>query len=154
LSIEDLRLAGFAQTKAQAIIRLSQMVHDKQIPLDDWIADELSVDTIREQLLRVRGIGPWTVNYALMRGFGWMDGSLHGDAAVRRGMQTLLGNAEKITEQQAQQWLVEFSPWRALVAAHLWALNAVQVVNCGAAENQEPAPVRRFACALRERLFL
>lgn len=67
------------------------------------------------------GIGPWTLNYTLLRGFGWLDGSLHGDVAVRRGLQLLLESDEKITEAEAQTWLVEFSPWRALVAAHLWA---------------------------------
>jgi 3-methyladenine DNA glycosylase/8-oxoguanine DNA glycosylase len=36
-------------------------------------------------------------------------------------LQALLGSEDKITEQQAQQWLSQFSPWRALVAAHLWA---------------------------------
>jgi DNA-3-methyladenine glycosylase II len=101
------------------------MVQDNQLPLDTWTTDNLPIDEIRERLLSIHGIGPWTVDYALLRGFGWLDGSLHGDAAVRRGLQTVLGNAEKISEVQARQWLAEFSPWRALVAAHLWALNSV-----------------------------
>ena len=123
LNIEDLRHAGFSQTKAQAILTLSRMVHEQQLPLEDWIVDEPPVDEIRERLLQVRGIGPWTVNYALMRGYGWLDGSLHGDAAVRRGLQTLLGETEQISAEQTRQWLAAFSPWRALVAAHLWAWN-------------------------------
>jgi len=28
--------------------------------------------------------------------------------------------AEQLTAQQTEQWLAQFSPWRALVAAHLW----------------------------------
>jgi DNA-3-methyladenine glycosylase II len=54
-----------------------------------------------------------------------MDGSLHGDVAVRRNIQTLLGTTEKISADEAQVWLQEFSPWRALVAAHLWAQQSV-----------------------------
>ena len=79
----------------------------------------------RERLLDIRGIGPWTVNYTLLRGFGWLDGSLHGDVAVRHGMQILLDSPDKISEKAAQQWLAEFSPWRALLAAHLWALKSL-----------------------------
>lgn len=124
LSLEDLRHAGFSQTKAQTLQTLSRMVLDGELPLESWITDMPSADLICEQLLRVKGIGPWTVNYALLRGFGWLDGSLHGDAAVRRGLQTLLQSPEKISEDQAKQWLAEFSPWRALIAAHLWALNS------------------------------
>lgn len=47
--------------------------------------------------MAVRGIGPRTVNYALMRGIGWLDGSPHGNA-VRCGLQTLLGAPDKIDE--------------------------------------------------------
>lgn len=122
LSLEQLRLAGFSQTKAQTLLILSQMVRDQRLPLDQWIADAPPIEEIREQLLRIRGIGPWTVNYALLRGFGWLDGSLHGDAGVRRGLQSLLGRSESITENEAQRWLAAFSPWRALIAAHLWAM--------------------------------
>lgn len=105
------------------MILLSQELAANRLPLQQWMS-RLPVAEIRETLLRLRGIGPWTVDYALLRGFGWLDGSLHGDAAVRRKLQRLLGSAEKVTEDYARRWLAEFSPWRALVAAHLWAMAA------------------------------
>lgn len=120
LTAERLRQAGFSASKTGTLLALSQLVADDKLPLDAW-TQTVPVDEIRERLQAVRGIGPWTVNYALLRGFGWLDGSLHGDAAVRRNLQTLLASPQKISQQQAQQWLAEFSPWRALVAAHLWA---------------------------------
>lgn len=120
LSEADLRRAGFSLTKAQALLALSRAVAENRLPLASWL-ETLPVEEMRAQLLALRGIGPWTVNYALLRGFGWLDGSLHGDAAVRRGLQRLLGGADKMDEDAARRWLAEFSPWRALVAAHLWA---------------------------------
>ncbi len=57
----------------------------------------------------------------LLRGLGWLDGSLHGDVAVRGALQALLDVPERIDEKRARTWLEPFSPWRALVAAHLWA---------------------------------
>jgi DNA-3-methyladenine glycosylase II len=120
LSESDLRQAGFSQTKAQTLLALSRMIESGELQLKNEVKPP-DVEEICRQLLQVRGIGPWTVNYALLRGFGWLDGSLHGDIAVRSGLQALLGSADKITEKQAQQWLAQFSPWRALVAAHLWA---------------------------------
>ncbi|KXB29465.1 hypothetical protein AT959_16060 [Dechloromonas denitrificans] len=121
----ELRQAGFSQSKAATLFALARQVADGQLPLDDWLACEtasLPVDAIREQLLQVRGIGPWTVNYALLRGFGWLDGSLHGDVAVRRKLQHLLGANAPLSERQTAAWLDEFKPWRALVGAHLWAM--------------------------------
>ncbi len=68
--------------------------------------------------------GHWTINYVLLRGFGWLDALLHGDIAVRRGLQKLLASPNKMSEKQVQQWLEQFSPWRALVAVHLWAFGS------------------------------
>lgn len=121
LSIGDLRQAGFSQSKAQALLTVSQMAVSGELELHDT-QKEPPIEQIRQQLLEIRGIGPWTVNYVLLRGYGWLDGSLHGDAAVRRGLQMLLNPVDAIDENQVRQWLENFTPWRALVAAHLWEL--------------------------------
>lgn len=124
---DELRQTGFSTGKARTLLALSRQVAENELPLDEWTHDQgasLPVDEIRDRLLAIKGIGPWTVNYALLRGFGWLDGSLHGDAAVRRGLQTLLGSSDCIREEQARAWLAGFSPWRALIAAHLWALQS------------------------------
>lgn len=121
LSEEVLRGAGFSRTKAQTLIVLSREVAANRLPLEDWVRG-LPIDEIRKALLQLRGIGPWTVSYALLRGFGWLDGSLHGDVAVRRKLQQLIGAAEKPDEEFTRHWLEGFAPWRALAAAHLWAM--------------------------------
>lgn len=115
-----LRGAGLSGSKVRSLLELSEQIDTGRLPLNDW-ADEPPVETIRERLLAIRGIGPWTVNYVLMRGYGWLDGSLHGDLAVRRRLQALLGRDEPPGEEETRRWLAPFSPWRALVAAHLWA---------------------------------
>lgn len=120
LAEDDLRAAGFSTTKARTLRTLARMEAAGELPLDAW-AGTAAVDDIRSGLLAVRGVGPWTVDYVLLRGFGWLDGSLHGDVAVRRGMQALLGTEGKVSEAEAKDWLARYAPWRALVAAHLWA---------------------------------
>lgn len=131
---DDLRNAGFSQGKAQALLALSRSLaagtfFPAAFSQAGWLATLQDDKTeaameLQRQLLGVRGIGPWTVSYVLLRGFGWLDGSLHGDVAVRRNMGRLLGFTEKVTEKQAEQWLTDFSPWRALLGAHLWAMQA------------------------------
>ena len=127
LTEDDLRPLGFSQTKARTIVELSKIIDRGELPLDNWLNDYwqgnvLAAQDIYDALIRVRGVGPWTINYALLRGFGWLDGSLHGDVAVRRNLQWLLNTPEKFNEAATQDWLATFSPWRALVAAHLWAM--------------------------------
>lgn len=123
LSVETLRQAGFSTAKANTLLELSKMVAQSRLPLDAWLG-ALPVEAIRARLLAVRGVGPWTVDYTLLRGFGWLDGSLHGDAGVRRGLQRLLGMAEAPDQEYVRRWLAEFTPWRALVAGHLWAMQS------------------------------
>jgi DNA-3-methyladenine glycosylase II len=124
LSAAELALAGYSSAKARTLGILSRLADNGELPLNAWLSDAPPVDAIRERLAVIPGIGPWTIHYALLRGYGWLDGSLHGDAGVRRGLQGLLAMQEKITAEQARQWLSPFAPWRALVAAHLWAYSA------------------------------
>lgn len=121
LSEDRLRQAGFSRSKARTLHEISRRVVDGTLPLDLWLETGAPMATVAERLLDTPGIGPWTVSYALLRGFGWLDGSLHGDVAVRRGLQSLLGSPEKLGEKDVERWLAPFSPWRALIAAHLWA---------------------------------
>ncbi len=116
----QLRAAGLSQTKAATVTLLSRGAADGTLPFEAW-ADAPPVAEIRARLAAIRGIGPWTIEYTLLRGFGHLDGSLHGDVAVRRKLQLLLGREEKISAAETGRWLAQFTPWRALVAAHLWA---------------------------------
>lgn len=123
LNLKELRNCGFSITKAQALLTVSHMISNGELHFTDEFTTP-PIDSIRQQLSAIRGIGPWTINYVLLRGFGWLDASLHGDIAVRRGLQKLLASPGKMSEKQVQQWLEQFSPWRALVAAHLWAFGS------------------------------
>ena len=117
---DTLRTAGLTATKAASVRAVSIATAEGRLPLEAWTTD-FDAEAIANALLAVRGIGPWTVNYLLLRGYGWLDGSLHGDVAVRRSLQRLLGEAEPIDASRTATWLAQFSPWRALVGAHLWA---------------------------------
>ena len=123
LDAATLRTVGCSQTKADALLGLARAEVERRLPLDEWL-QTLPIEDIRSGLLAIRGIGPWTINYALLRGFGWLDASLHGDVAVRRGLRRLLGREDAVGEAETRQWLEAFSPWRALVAAHLWTIAA------------------------------
>ncbi|NLC09256.1 MAG: DNA-3-methyladenine glycosylase 2 family protein [Gammaproteobacteria bacterium] len=117
-SVEQLRSVGLSNTKAQALQTVSQQIAGGVIQID-YQSNAQQIEQLQEQLLSIRGIGPWTVNYTLMRGCAWLDSSVHGDAAVQRYLKVVL-NQETISAKQTQAWLAQFTPWRALAAAHLW----------------------------------
>lgn len=123
LDAATLRSAGYSRAKADTLLTISRLTAQNLLPLHDAQSAPPMAE-ISAQLQAIRGIGPWTIHYSLLRGFGFLDGSLHGDVAVRRGLQQLLQHPDKLSEVFTRQWLEPFSPWRALVAAHLWAGSA------------------------------
>ncbi|MYM83043.1 DNA-3-methyladenine glycosylase 2 [Duganella sp. FT50W] len=119
LSVDDLTTRKFSRAKAETLLRLAALVASGALRLD--LADDNRIDQISAALLAVKGIGPWTVNYGLLRGYGYADCSLHGDVAVRAALQALLGEDAKPDIQRTEEILARYSPHRTMAAAHLWA---------------------------------
>lgn len=117
LSADDLTRRKFSRSKAETLLRLATLVDSGQLKLHRGD----SVATISASLLAVKGIGPWTVNYALLRGYGYADCSLHGDVAIRAAFQHLLGEDAKPDMARTEALLARYAPHRTMAAAHLWA---------------------------------
>ena len=119
LEIEDLTSRKFSRAKAETLLRLARLVDEGTLSLE--LPASGDVAAMSQALLAVKGIGPWTVNYALLRGYGYADCSLHGDVAIRAALQKLLGEESKPDMARTEQWLRQYAPHRTMAAAHLWA---------------------------------
>jgi DNA-3-methyladenine glycosylase II len=117
LDVEALTSRKFSRAKAETLLRVARMAAEGELQLaqDDDPARAASI------LLAIKGIGPWTVNYTLLRGYGYADCSLEGDVAVRGALGRLLGEAEKPDQGRTQAWLAQYRPNRTMAAAYLWA---------------------------------
>jgi DNA-3-methyladenine glycosylase II len=122
LKLEQLTANKFSRAKAETLLRVANLVLAGVLPLDTWQQSGADVNTMQNALLNVKGIGPWTAHYTLMRGFGVADCSLHGDVAVRKALAKTRGVDETApTIKEAEAMLSAYAPYRSLVAAHLWA---------------------------------
>lgn len=119
LDVEALTSRKFSRAKAETVLRLARLVADGSLQLE--LSASNSIEQVSAALLAVKGIGPWTVNYGLLRGYGYADCSLHGDVAVRAALQHLLGEDSKPDMARTEQILARYSPHRTMAAAHLWA---------------------------------
>lgn len=68
---------------------------------------------VRAGLARIPGIGPWTLEYVMLRGFADPDAFPTGDLVLRRAT----GLDPAGLARRAERW----RPWRAYAAQHLWA---------------------------------
>jgi len=117
LDIAQLTSRKFSQAKADTILRVARMIEAGNLSLERT-RDPLEVG---RELLAIKGIGPWTVNYVLLRGFGYPDCSLHGDVAVRAALHQLGGGDARPSVPEAERLLERYQPHRTMAAAYLWA---------------------------------
>jgi AraC family transcriptional regulator of adaptative response / DNA-3-methyladenine glycosylase II len=68
--------------------------------------------TARQQLLQLKGVGPWTADYVVMRALGHPDTFLATDLGVRHAL-----DAMRLTVSDSSRW----APWRSYAVHHLWA---------------------------------
>ncbi len=71
----------------------------------------------RARLLALKGIGPWTADYVLMRALGDPDVFLPGDVAVR----AVLAEHDVSGPEALASFADRVSPWRSYAVMHLWA---------------------------------
>ncbi|NHZ32395.1 DNA-3-methyladenine glycosylase family protein [Massilia rubra] len=117
LDADALTTRKFSRSKADTLLRLAQLVDSGALTLDR----QQDAGSVAAALLAIKGIGPWTVNYALLRGYGYSDCSLHGDVAIRAALQHLLGEDAKPDMARTEALLAHYAPHRTMAAAHLWA---------------------------------
>lgn len=94
-------------SRAATLRRCARAACDGAIALDPG-ADR---DAIMRDLLALKGIGPWTAGYVVMRGLGDPDVFLDTDLGVRRAL-----DAVGLEPTAADRW----RPWRSYAMHHLW----------------------------------
>lgn len=77
---EELEKIGITRVKASAIRELARLVHEKEISFDNYLLK----DEIKEKLLMIKGIGPWTVEMISMRCLSDIDAFPKTDLIVKR----------------------------------------------------------------------
>lgn len=91
---------------------------------DAIAAGELRIDVetptaeLRERLLALPGIGPWTADYLAMRALGNPDVLPATDLVIRQSAAALgMPEGVRALQERAARW----APWRSYAGLHLWA---------------------------------
>ena len=116
-SLSSLVQCGLSHRKAEYVRDLSRMVADKQIDLEEL--RQMPDDEVYSTLTQIRGIGPWTAEYVLVRGLGRPDRVPAEDLGIRDVVGKYLGNGERVEAPRVQELLKPFAPFRGLTAYYL-----------------------------------
>ncbi len=108
----------FSRQKADYLIATARLIANGQLDLHALAT--MSATRAARTLLAIRGLGPWSVNYLMMRSLGFADCLPLGDTGVTSGLQALFKLEQRPDNDATQRLMAVFSPYRSLATAHLW----------------------------------
>ncbi len=117
----DLLPLQFSRQKADYVIQTARLVSTGKLDLE--ALRTRSATRAERTLLAVRGLGPWSVNYLMMRSLGFADCVPYGDTSVTSNLQALFKLDERPDIDATRRLMSVFSPYRSLATTHLWQLN-------------------------------
>ena len=118
LTDEELRQSGFSRQKTRYGRELATAILDGSLDLSGLA--ELENEEAKEQLTKVKGIGPWTAGIYLLMALGRPDVWPEGDLALEVAIQRVKGWSRRPTSEEARKMSEEWKPWRAVAARLLW----------------------------------
>ena len=114
-SDEDFRACGVSRQKTKYIKALSDAILSKELDLESLASKEPEI--IRQELIKIKGIGNWTIDIYLMFCLESLDIIPLGDIAVVNTMKELLDiHTKEEMELYAQKW----KPYRSVATYFLW----------------------------------
>jgi AraC family transcriptional regulator, regulatory protein of adaptative response / DNA-3-methyladenine glycosylase II len=116
LGVEALQQLKFSRPKAEYLVEAARAVSNGTVSL--CTLRNLSTRHAARMLGNIRGIGPWTIQYAFLRGFGFPDCLPAGDAGLAQGLERLLGERPK--PSRIRELMDAFAPYRSFATYHVW----------------------------------
>ena len=120
LDLDDraLKDAGFSRQKMYYCRELAKAVLDGSLRFDTL--GELDDDAVREELIKIKGIGPWSADIYLLEVLLRPDIWPVGDLALATSLMELKGLSGRPDEAELSQIGNSWKPWRAVAARILW----------------------------------
>lgn len=117
-SIDDLRKIGTSRTKANYIFDLAQKIVNQEVHLESFIT--MDDHEVMQELVKVKGIGPWTAEMFLMSSLAREDIFSPGDLGLRRAIQKLYSLDHEPSKAEMDIISIKWSPYRTYASRVLW----------------------------------
>ena len=114
-----LRAAGLSWRKISTLRDLAERLTDGRLDAD--VLSGLPDDELLAQLTAIPGIGPWTVQGALLIALGREDVVLPGDLALRKAVQAAYQLDHLPSQQEVLDIAAQWRPYRSLATSYLFS---------------------------------
>lgn len=115
--IEDFRELSYSTNKAKYIIEMAQAVVRGELDLDSMA--NLNDAALLSELRRLKGVGRWTAEYMMLRGYGRLNTFPIDDSGARSKLQHILGLSSNIDKKELQTVVDLWKPFSGLLYFHV-----------------------------------
>ena len=117
LSPERLRTIGFSRQKGSALLGLARAITQRDLDLESLARGEDEV--ITQQLRELRGVGRWTAEYVLLRGFGRLHVFPGDDVGAQKRLARWLARPRPLDYAGVGRTVARWQPYTGVVYLHL-----------------------------------
>jgi len=118
LGDDDLLPLQFSRQKSRYVKLIGEAFAAGVVSKDSL--GKLSFEEAKEELMRIKGIGNWTANYALMKTFRYPNAFPLEDAGLHNALKNLKGMKKKPSLTQVQRIFKNYKGWEAYATLYLW----------------------------------
>jgi DNA-3-methyladenine glycosylase II len=118
LEVDALRELQFSKRKAEYVIGVAKRIVSGELNLE-----KISIQTNKEiydELLSIRGVGPWTVECVLLFGLGRKDILPAGDVGIQNAIMKWYQLPTKPTKEEVMAYKENWSPYSSYISMYLW----------------------------------
>ena len=118
LTVEELRELQFSGRKAEYVIGVAEKVSSGELKFKEM--KHLYNQEIHDILIKLRGVGPWTVQNFLMFGMGRHNLFPMADIGLQNALKKRFDLAQKPSKDEMEHYIKEWEPYLSYASLYLW----------------------------------
>lgn len=118
LDHDDLTARRFSRRKAEYLVDTARLIAAGELRAEEMPGEMATA--VERRLVSIRGLGPWSANYVMMRACGFGDCVPYGDTGLTMALWRHFGTETRPGVPETRALMEEFAPFRSLATHHLW----------------------------------
>lgn len=119
LSVKELITLQFTVRKAEYVIGVAKAMTNGELT-KEMLLQEPTYEQAKKSLLGIRGVGPWTADYALMKCLHQSSAFPIADVGLHNALKVPLGLNRKPTIEEIKDVATNWQGWQAYATFYLW----------------------------------
>ncbi len=119
MNVEDLRKLQITVRKAEYIISIAKAMTNGELT-KELLLQKQDYQQVHKSLMSIRGIGPWTADYVMMKCLHYTASFPIADVGLHHALKNLLGLERKPTIEEIEELASDWEGWQAYATFYLW----------------------------------